>query len=130
MTEIITVAGIAIISSGMIILLKQYKPEYAFTAALCSGILIVLYITGFLSEIFSFIKELIAISKIDKENFAILAKCMGIAVITKVAADACNDFGQGSVSSKVELAGKIIMLFCAIPLYKEILSIITNLIHI
>lgn len=129
MSEIITIAGIAVISSGMIILLKQYKPEYAFTVALCSGIIIVLYITGFLGEIFYFIKELILLSNVDKGSFGILLKCMSIAVITKIASDACSDFGQGSVSSKVELSGKIIMLFCAIPLYNEILNIIKSLIY-
>ena len=37
MNEIVTVAGIAVAAAGAAVLLKQYKPEYAFGISVAAG---------------------------------------------------------------------------------------------
>ncbi|MBQ7874843.1 MAG: stage III sporulation protein AD [Oscillospiraceae bacterium] len=130
MSEIFTLAGIAIVAAGFVILLKQYKPEYAFGAALAAGILLLLYTITIFSGIIDEIESLVSSSGIESENFGILLRCLGICMVTKIASETCKDCGQGSISSKIDLAGKVAILVSSMPLFSEIIGIIKNLIEV
>lgn len=130
MNEIFTVAGIGIIAAAFIIILKQYRPEFAFGAALAFGIIILIYTIRLFQDIFTEIKDLVEISKIDNEKFKILFRCLGICFITKTASEICSDCGQNSVATKIDFAGKTTVLISALPLYGEIAEIIKNLINL
>ena len=130
MNEVFTIAGIGIVSASFVLILKQYRPEFAFAAALAAGIFIFGYTVVTSSEIFEHVKKLVDYSAIDFEKYKILFRCFGICVVTKIASETCSDCGQGSISSKIDFAGKIAILLTAIPLYSEIIEIIRNLIDI
>lgn len=130
MNEIFTIAGIGIVSTSLVLILKQYKPEFAFAAALAAGIFIFGYTVFTSSEIFEHAKKLIDSSGIDLEKYAILFRCFGISLVTKIASETCKDCGQGSISSKIDFAGKTAILLTAVPLYSEIIEIIKNLIDL
>ena len=127
MNNIFEIAGIGIVSSAIIIILKQYRPEFAFSASLICGIILLLYSVISFSEINETLKEIIAISGIENEKYEILFRCLGISIVSKIASEACSECGQGSISSKIDLAGKTIILFTAMPLFTEIIEIIRNL---
>lgn len=130
MSEIFTLAGIAIVAAGFVILLKQYKPEYAFGAALAAGILLLLYTITIFGGVVDRIESLVSSSGIESENFNILLRCLGICMVTKIASETCKDCGQGSISSKIDLAGKAVILVSAMPLFSEIIEIIKILIDV
>ncbi len=130
MNEIFTVAGISVVSAGLVILLKQYKPEYAFGAALAAGIVLFFYIVHLLTDIFDFFDEMISSAGIKNAEFEILIRCMGIGVVAKIASDTCKDCGQGSIASNVDFAAKIFMLISAMPLFVKILGIIDSIINL
>lgn len=127
MNNIFEIAGIGIVSSAVIIILKQYRPEFAFSASLICGIILLLYSVISFSEINETLKEIIAISGIENEKYEILFRCLGISIVSKIASEACSECGQGSISSKIDLAGKTIILLTAMPLFTEIIEIIRNL---
>ena len=130
MKDIFIISGLGILSTSLIIILKQYKPEFAFATALCSGILIFLFAFENFFEIFDNLKKLASFSKIEPEKFEILFKCFGICIITKTASEICKDCGQESISSKIDFAGKTIVLISALPLFSEIIGIIESLIFL
>lgn len=130
MNEIFVIAGVGIVAASAIIILKQYKPEFAFAAALSAGILLLMMSLGFLSEIFSYIKELVSISGINEKNFEILFRCFGICMVSKIATEACIDCGQSSIASKIDFAGKTVILLISLPLFSEIIEIVKELIFV
>ena len=130
MNDIFIISGIGIVSAAIIIILKQYKPEFAFAAALSSGILILLLSLSYFTEIFDFIKKLISVSGIKAEKFEILFKCFGICVVTKIASETCRDCGLESISSKIDFSGKTIILISSLPLFSEIIEVIEKLIFL
>lgn len=130
MNGIFIIAGIAIISSGLIILLKQYKSEYAFAATVVSGIVILSYLIISSADIFEKIEKFFYYGNLNSGDFTILIRCLGICILTKTASEMCRDFGQGSIASKVDFAGKIFILIAAAPLFEKILEIIEMLINL
>lgn len=130
MNTIFTIAGIGIISAGFYVILKQYRPEFAFAAILSAGIILLLFSLTSFKEIIENINELIKISGTDIEKYKILIKCLGICMVTKITSEVCRDCGESSVASKIDLAGKAFILTSAMPLFNEIIWIIKELIYL
>ena len=57
-----------------------------------------------------------------------ILKIIGIAYIAEFAAQITKDAGQGAIASKIELAGKILILAMAIPILTVMIETIIKLI--
>lgn len=57
-----------------------------------------------------------------------ILKIIGIAYIAEFAAQITKDAGQGAIASKIELAGKILILAMAIPILTVLIETIIQLI--
>lgn len=57
-----------------------------------------------------------------------ILKIIGIAYIAEFAVQITKDAGQGSIASKIELAGKIIILAMAVPILTVLVETILKLI--
>ena len=56
--EIVKVIGIGLVSLIIIVLLKQYKPEYALYVSLIAGVLIISLVIGKIAGIIDILKSL------------------------------------------------------------------------
>ncbi|NCB30439.1 MAG: stage III sporulation protein AD, partial [Clostridia bacterium] len=56
-------------------------------------------------------------------------KVIGIAYVVQFAAEACRDAGEGAVASKVELAGRVLIVAVALPALMAVLSLLTGLLQ-
>lgn len=56
-----------------------------------------------------------------------ILKIIGIAYIAEFGAQITRDAGQGSIASKIELAGKILILVMAIPILTVLIETIIEL---
>ena len=54
-------------------------------------------------------------------------KCVGIGVVTKIAADLCRDAGQSAAGSAVELVGAMSAVYVALPLLRTLLETLESL---
>ena len=72
MSEILVISGIGIISASVYVILKQYRPEFAFASSFCAGIIILMLSFSFFSEIFEHIKIFVSVSGTDSEKYKIL----------------------------------------------------------
>lgn len=57
-----------------------------------------------------------------------ILKIIGIAYVAEFASQITKDAGQGTLASKIELAGKILILAMAIPILTVLIETILNLI--
>ena len=86
-----------------------------------------IYLLDYLTEVITYVQELFSKVNISTEYIKILLKCTGICFITEFTCDLCRDSGYSSLSSQISLAGKMIALVMAIPMFKEVLSISLSL---
>lgn len=54
------------------------------------------------------------------EYGGILLKSLGICFLCQFSSDACKDAGQSALASKVELAGKLMIVLIALPMIEDI----------
>lgn len=125
--EIIKVASFAFIALFIYLLLKDKKSDIGFFVILAAGISIFLYMIGQLTEVINFIKEVANRANIDTVYIGIVLKILGIAYITSFCSEICKDSGAGSIATKVEFAGKVMILGLAIPILMAVLDSILQI---
>ena len=121
--EIIKIIGVGLTSLIIIIILKQYKPEFAVYISIIAGILILFMLFGKLAAIVSILSNLSNKIGIGGEFLKILLKITGIAILTEFAVSICKDSGETAIANKIDLGGKIIIVSISIPIITSLLEV-------
>ena len=127
--DVFSVAIFAVVACVLAVLIKQYNPEIAILISLLTGVMIFLYIINETTSVFSQISYLISLTDENETNLKLLVKSLGICFITQMACDICEDSGQKAIGSKVELAGKIAILVLSLPLFSQLITLISRIVY-
>ena len=125
--EIIKIIGIAFIALIIIIMLKQYRPEYAIFISILTGILILFLVMDRLPGIINLIETIQDKFSINTQFIALLIKITGIAFLSEFAVSVCKDSGEAAIASKIEIGSKIIIISMSIPIISSLLEIILKI---
>ena len=126
--DILKVIAIGIITSVCSVILKQVKPELAIFAVVSGSIVILFMILQSIGGVLEEYKSLINRTGLNAGIFTNILKIIGVGYLVEFASDICNDAGVGSVSNKILLAGKILILIMCLPIVQNLLEIILNFI--
>lgn len=122
--DIIKIIGIAFIAVIIIVILKQYRPEFAIYASIIAGVLILTLASGTLSGIINMINSISSKTNINSDFLVILIKITGIAILTEFAVSICKDSGESAIANKVDMGGKVIIVSMSIPIISSLLETI------
>ncbi|MEE0865832.1 MAG: stage III sporulation protein AD [Clostridia bacterium] len=125
--EVIKIIGIALVALIIIVLLKQYKPEYTIYVSLLSGALIILLVMDKLTGIINLLQSLANKTSINSTFLSLLIKITGIAFLSEFAVSVCKDSGEAAIANKIEIGTKIIIISMSIPIITSLLEIILKL---
>lgn len=125
--DIIKIIGIGLTALVIIIILKQYKPEFAIYVSLIAGAIILFMIISKLGMIINVITNLSNRAGIENEFLKILLKITGIAILTEFAVSICKDTGETAIANKIDLGGKIIIVSISIPIITALLELILQI---
>ena len=127
MTDVIKIIGIGLLALIIIVILKQYKPEFAIYVSMIAGVLILVLSIQKLTGIINLLQSLANKTYINKSFLSILLKITGIAFLSEFAVSICKDAGESAISSKIELGTKIIIISMSIPIISSLLEIILKI---
>ena len=124
--EIIKIIGIALIALIIIILIKQYRPEFAVYITILTGVLILLLVIDKLSGIIVLLQTFANKTSINSTFLGILIKITGIAFLSEFVVSVCKDAGESAIASKVELGSKIMIIAMSIPIISTLLETVVK----
>ncbi len=127
MEEIIKIIGIGLIALVIIIILRQYKPEYAIYVSMIAGILILFLAVEKITGIINLLQSISDKTYINKSFLSILLKITGIAFLTEFAVSVCSDAGEKAIASKIEIGSKVIIITMSIPIITSLLELIIEI---
>ena len=125
--EVIKIIGIALVALIIIVLLKQYKPEYTIFISLLAGALIILLVMDKVTGIINLLQSLANKTSINSTFLSLLIKITGIAFLSEFAVSICKDSGEAAIANKIEIGTKIIIISMSIPIITSLLEIILKL---
>lgn len=125
--DIIKIIGIAFVAVIIIVILKQYRPEFAIYASILAGVLILILVSDTLSGIIEMVKSISSKTNINSNFLAILIKITGIAILTEFAVSICKDAGESAIASKVDIGGKVIIISLSIPIISALVDTVVKI---
>lgn len=128
MTVILKICAAAIAGLIIISIIRIYKPEFTVEAVLCTSVLLLWFALDGLKLAFTYMENLYGRLTYGKDYFPIIIKVLVIAYITEFTSALCEDAGEKSIGTKIELAGKISIFFVAVPVFKSLLNLLDSLI--
>ena len=130
MEEIIKIIGIGLIALILIIIIKQYRPEFALYISLIAGALILYFALDEIKNVINLLKQICEKSGVNSKFLSILIKMTGIAFLSEFAISICKDAGEGALASKVELGSKAIIISMSVPIIYNLLEVILKILPV
>ncbi|NLZ38862.1 MAG: stage III sporulation protein AD [Firmicutes bacterium] len=124
--EIIQIVAFALIATFLVIVVRETNSFYAMIIAMAAGIIIFLRVAAYLSTIINILLDMTLQANISLIYLNTLLKILGIAYLAEFGAQICRDAGEGIIASKVEFAGKLLILVMAMPLVVAVLETIVK----
>lgn len=125
--NILKVVSFALIALFIYLLFKDRRHDIALLISLVAGTLIFIFTIGEIQNIILFLKSIANKAGIDVIYIGIIMKILAIAYLASFAAEICKDAGASTIGSKVEFAGKIMILSLAIPILMAVLDSILKI---
>ena len=125
--DIIKIIGVGLIALIIIIILKQYRPEFTIYASIIAGTIIIFMITDSISGIIMMLQDIANKTNINGEFLKILIKITGIAILTEFAVSICKDSGESAVANKIDIGGKVIIISMSIPIIRALLETVLKI---
>ncbi|MGR6836411.1 stage III sporulation protein AD [Syntrophomonas erecta] len=120
--EIAQIVGLALVTTVMLLILRQEKPVMAVLLSIVFGVVIFTFMMAKMAAIIDVMKELTRRAEMNYFFLTTLLKILGVAYLGEFTAAICQDAGEQAVAKKVEFASKIIIAVLALPIMIAILE--------
>lgn len=125
--EIVKIVGLGLLAGMLITILRQQKPELAMQLSIAAGVMLFVLMVAKVMRVVDVLQTLSARAEIQQAHMDTVLKIVGIAYVTDFGSQVLQDAGEKAVASKVEMAGKIVIMLLAIPIILAILDSVLKL---
>ena len=127
MESIVKIAAVAVTAALCAVAIKKQVPELGLVLGLLAGAMILSFSFTALQSVKDMLETLADTAGLSPAVLAPVVKTVGIAIVTKLAAEVCRDAKEGGIAAFVETAGTAAALLVCLPLMETVLSMITEL---
>ena len=125
--SIINIAAVVIVGMVLSMLLRKVSPAYAAACAAVCGIAVIVMTLPWVEDCFSFLDVLVRGGNISEKYLQIILKAVGTAYIAQFVAEMCEDSGEKSLASRIELAEKLYLAALSLPLFADVISFVEKM---
>ncbi|MFB6433632.1 stage III sporulation protein AD [Bacillus thuringiensis] len=118
------IVGLGLVATFLAAVLNQHKSSITSLFIVFVGSVMFLFLIDQIHSILQMIERVASEAKVSNVYVETLLKIIGIAYIAEFGAQITKDAGQGAIASKIELAGKILILVMAIPILTVVIETI------
>lgn len=124
---IIKISVLGFAAMFLALTLKKANVQAATILIISSGLVILTLMHNQIYEIVTILKDLSSKSNIPGGYVKIILKAIGIGYVSEFSSSVIRDSGENALASKIEFAGKLSIVFLAMPLFENLLDLITGL---
>ena len=121
--------GLLLCAAMLATVLRGQRPELALCLSLAAGVLVVVLIVGQLAPLASAIRRMLQGGDFSDDWLEVVLKAAGVCLVTQLTADTCKDAGETALAGKAELVGRVLLLLLAVPLFEQILTLVTGVLN-
>jgi len=98
--EIIQIVGLCIVTTILVVLLREDRPELALQMSIIVGVIIFLRMMNQIVTVIQYLRDLSLRANINNLYISTVFKIIGIAYIAEFGSQICKDAGSHSIASK------------------------------
>lgn len=125
--DVMRVAGLAMASAVVALVMRRMRPELGLAAALAAGLLLLGMALPRLAQLAEGVRSLALAGGVKDGYMLLLMKVAGISLLMDFAAQTCRDAGEDGLAMKAELAGRVMLLTLALPPLQSLLRLILSI---
>lgn len=125
--NIIKICTFCFIALFLILVVKENNKSIAMFISIVAGTGLLIYSILNTEGIIKTLQNLSSGANVEAKYLSLVLKIAGITYLVEFGKNICVDSGELSLGTKLELAGKIMIVTLTIPILNEILSKITGL---
>ena len=122
--ETVKIIVTTLVLVAFLTVIRSFKGEMALPVSICISVFIIGCVLGVIEPLITLIKDFE--KDIGGNYISVMLKALGIALITETASDICRDFGEIGISSKIDLLGKCTIISMSVPIIKDILALVKD----
>ena len=96
--------------------------------SLVAAVVIFAAVLPYLGRIVYMLKDIAEKAGVEGEYITLVLKVIGIAYVVQFASELCSDAGETAIASKIEFAGKVIIMTLSMPAVYSLMGVIENII--
>lgn len=127
MVDMGKIAALAVAAALCAVVVRKQAPEISIVLVLLGAALILGLSLTAIVGVKSMMDDLREVAGLSPAVVAPVVKTVGVAILTKFAAEICKDAKESGLAAFVETAGAAAALFLAVPLLRTVLTMITGL---
>lgn len=124
--QILTLIAVALV---VLLTVKSINDRFAVYISIAVALLVLFFVCSRLSLIFGFVDQLADRAGIRNQYFEVIIKGLSICYLGEFTISSCKDCGQSGWVDKVDLACRCALLVLAIPLFEDLLDVLTGLLE-
>jgi len=124
---IFQIVAVGILGAMLAITIKKQSPEIAVLITITASVLIFLMVLPMLTEAVQMVNHIGSLADGQAAYVGLAIRVIGVAYMAELGASVCNDAGETAIATKVDMAGRIIIMVMAMPIIMDILRVLTGL---
>lgn len=124
--EMTKVTAVAICGVLFSLLLKERNQSASICVTLATTLVIASFIIGELRLIVVTFLNILEQGNVSSENYKSLMKVIGVAYFTEIGSGICKDAGESAIAAKVDIAGRICILYFTLPVISQLMEVIIS----
>lgn len=125
--EIFKIAAIALITAFCALVLRDIKSELSAIVAFAGGVIVLLSVVDYFSDIFSVISSIASRAGLATSVITLLFKVIAVGYIAEFSSSLIEDVGMSSLADKVTLAGKLMIVASSLPVIVKLFEFIAEM---
>lgn len=119
--------GLAVAAAVLCMVVRQQQPQLGGLCAVAAGAMLLLAALEQLSDVQDVFARLSSLAGLEKGYLDTLVKVLGVSYVAELAAQACEDLGEGGLALKVGLVGKLCVFTLTAPMLLKLMEMILEL---
>lgn len=124
--DIARVLAVCVMATVLIVMLRSERPEIAIWLSIVTAVIVFASMLGHISFLVRALTDLASRTKAGNVYFVTVLKVIGVAYLAGFGAEVCRDAGEGAIATRLEFAGKVIILVMALPVLVAVLETIVR----
>ncbi|NLL70135.1 MAG: stage III sporulation protein AD [Epulopiscium sp.] len=125
--DMMQIVVLGLVATILSLILKKQNPEFSLYISIVTGVLIFFMTLNKLSVVLEMIKKIAQEVEVNTIYIQIIFKIIGISYLAEFGSQLCNDAGESAISSKIEFAGKVLIMVVSAPILMTLMDLITKL---